>query len=104
MHTPILIPVSELRRDVARLIEKAHRTPEPLFITQRGYITAVLLSPGTYEELRDAARPEPERLRIERRPLDDRRTHGLLYGPYDWETARLTDAADADEECYEYDE
>ena len=81
MHTPILIPVSELRRDVARLIEKARRSPDPLFITQRGYITAVLMSPGRYEDLRDAARPEPERLRIERRPLDDRRTHGLLYGP-----------------------
>ena len=101
MHTPILIPVSELRRDVARLIERARRSPDPLFITQRGYITAVLMAPARYEDLRDAARPEPERIRIERRSLDDRRIHGLLYGPSDWETARLTDAEDEDEE---YDE
>jgi prevent-host-death family protein len=99
MHAPILIPVSELRRDVARLIEKARRTPDPLFITQRGYITAVLMAPARYEELRDAARPEPERIIIPRRPLNDRRTHSLLYGPQDWETARLTDAEDE-----EYDE
>ena len=99
MHTPILIPISELRRDVARLIEKARRSPGPLFITQRGYITAVLLAPDKYEDLRDAARPEPERIRIERRPLDDRRIHGLQYGPQDFETARLTDAEDE-----EYDE
>ena len=101
MHTPILIPVSELRRDVARLIEKARRSPDPLFITQRGYITAVLMAPARYEDLRDAARAEPERIRIERRPLDDRRIHGLQYGPWDWETARLTDADGEDEE---YDE
>jgi len=94
MHAPILIPVSELRRDIARLIEKARRTPDPLFITQRGYITAVLMTPARYEELRDAARPEPERIRVPRRGSldDDRRTHSLLYGPQDWETARLTDA------------
>ena len=99
MHTPILIPISELRRDVARLIEKARRSPDPLFITQRGYITAVLLAPDKYEDLRDAARPEPERIRIERRPLYDRRILGLQYGPQDWETARLTHAEDE-----EYDE
>ena len=99
MHAPILIPVSELRRDVARLIEKARRSPDPFFITQRGYITAVLMTPEKYEELRDAARPEPERIMIARRSLDDRRIHGLQYGPWDWETARLTDAEDE-----EYDE
>ena len=99
MHTPILISISELRRDVARLIEKARRSPDPLFITQRGYITAVLIAPEKYEDLRDAARPEPERIRSPRRTLDDRRILGLQYGPWDWETARLTD--DEDEE---YDE
>ena len=99
MHTPILISVSELRRNVARLIEKARRSPDPLFITQRGYITAVLLASDKYEDLRDAAHPEPERIRIARRSLDDRRIRGLQYGPWDWETARLTD--DEDEE---YDE
>jgi prevent-host-death family protein len=102
MRAPILIPVSELRRDVARLIEKARRSPDPFFITQRGYITAVLLAPDKYEDLRDAARPEPERIRSARPSLDDRRFHGQLYGPWDWETARLTDYDENEDE--EYDE
>jgi len=104
MHTPILIPISEVRRDIARLIEMARRSPDPFFITQRGYITAVLMTPARYEHLRDAARPELERMRIERPSLDDRRTHSLLYGPSDWETARLTDTEDEDEEYRECDE
>ena len=45
---PVVIPVSELRRDTARLIEVAYRSHEPLFITQRGYVTAVLLSREEY--------------------------------------------------------
>lgn len=103
MHTPILIPISEVRRDIARLIDMASRSPDPFFITQRGYITAVLMAPARYEDLRDAARPEPERIRVPRRGSldDDRRTHSLLYGPSDWETARLTGSEDEDEE---YDE
>jgi prevent-host-death family protein len=104
MRAPILIPVSELRRDVARLIEKARRSPDPFFITQRGYITAVLLAPDKYEDLRDAARTEPERSRVPRRASldDDRRIQGQLYGPWDWETARLTDYDENEDE--EYDE
>ena len=86
--TPTLVPVSELRRDLARQIEMAHRSPGPLFITQYGYITAVLLTPQRYEDLRDAARTEEERAR---RPysLEDRRIRSKLYGPADWETSRL---------------
>jgi prevent-host-death family protein len=45
---PVVIPVSELRRDTAQLIEVAYRSHEPLFITQRGYVTAVLLSREEY--------------------------------------------------------
>ena len=94
--TPIIIPVSDLRRDIARLIEKAHRAPDPLFITQRGYITAVLLSPQKYEDLRDAGRNEQERSKSPR-PLSDRRVLSVQYGPWDWETARLLDDAELDE-------
>ena len=90
MDTPIVIPVTELRRDVARLIEKARRSPDPLFITQRGYVTAVLLTPEKYEDLRDAARAEHERHEKIIR-LNDRRVLGVQYGPRDWETARLMD-------------
>jgi prevent-host-death family protein len=87
--TPIIIPVSEFRRHVATLIEKAHRSPEPLFITQRGYVTAVLLTPEKYEDLRDAGRTEQERSTSSRR-LNDRRVLSEQFGPWDWETARLT--------------
>jgi prevent-host-death family protein len=96
MDTPIVIPVSELRRDTARLIEKAHRSPDPLYITQRGYVTAVLLTPERYQDLRDAARSEQQRRENPRR-LNDRRVLGVQYGPYDWETAQLTDDEELDD-------
>jgi prevent-host-death family protein len=48
---PAIIPVSELRRDTARLIEQAFRSHQPLFITQRGYVTAVLLSREEYDTM-----------------------------------------------------
>ena len=94
--TPIIIPVSELRRDIARLIEKAHRSPDPLFITQRGYITAVLLTPQKYEDLRDAGRSEQERSTSSRR-LSDRRVLGVQYAPWDWETAGLMNGEEYEE-------
>ena len=98
--TPIVIPVSELRRELAGLIGKAHRSPVPVYITQRGYITAVLLTPQKYEDLRDAARSEQER-RLSARRLDDRRTLIRTYGPLDWETGRLMgDDGGYDEQGY----
>jgi prevent-host-death family protein len=48
---PIIIPVSELRRDVARLILRTERSHQPVFITQRGYMTAVLLSRAEYDTM-----------------------------------------------------
>lgn len=89
-RTPIIITVSELRRDLARLIEKAHRSAGPLFITQRGCVTAVLLNPERYEDLRDAARSEQERIRSPRE-IRNRRVLSMQYGPCDWETSRLID-------------
>ena len=94
--TPTVIPVSELRRDLARLIERAHRSPGPLFITQRGYITLVLLAPERFEDLRDAARSEQERAESPRYP-SDRRVLSRQYGAADWETARLTDHDEAED-------
>jgi PHD/YefM family antitoxin component YafN of YafNO toxin-antitoxin module len=64
MRTRTLISVTEVRREVARVMEQARRSPEPLFLTQYGYVTAVLLSPGQYEALSIAAR------RYDRRILD----------------------------------
>lgn len=57
MRTRILISVTELRLNSARVLEQVRSSPEqPLFITQYGYVTAVLLGPRQYEELGAAAR------------------------------------------------
>jgi len=50
-RAPVIITVSDLRRDTARLIERARRSAEPFFVTQRGYVTAVLLSRGEYDTM-----------------------------------------------------
>ena len=86
MDTRTLISVTEVRRDTARLIEQVPRSPGPLFVTQYGYITAVLLSPREYEALRAAARRN-----------HDRRILGLQYGPWDRETAHLMDGEEHEE-------
>ena len=85
MDTRTLISVTEVRRNTARLIEQVRSSPGPLFVTQYGYVTAVLLSPREDEALRAAAR------RKERRILD------LLYGPDDRETARLINGEEREE-------
>ena len=46
---PSIIPISELRQDTAAIIKKTKRTQEPVFITQRGRVTAVLVSADSYE-------------------------------------------------------
>ena len=48
---PLIIPVSELRRDAARLIRRMERSHLPVFVTQRGYATAVLLSREDYDTM-----------------------------------------------------
>jgi len=63
---PRIVPVTDVRRDIARLIEEVNRSTRAVFISQRGYLTAVLMSC-------DRDEPVP-------------RTH---YGPYDFETAQL---------------
>ena len=46
---PLIIPISELRRDTARLVRRMERSHLPVFVTQRGYVTAVLLSREEYD-------------------------------------------------------
>ena len=46
---PSIIPISELRQDTAAIIKKMKTTQEPVFITQRGRATAVLVSVDSYE-------------------------------------------------------
>lgn len=81
-----MVPVSDLRRDIARLIEKVNRSERPVFVSQRGYLTAVFLSCDRYERLRlDAEVHAGER----GRPIPDGRFRRTQYGPDDYETGRL---------------
>lgn len=46
---PELVPVSDLRQDVAAVLKQLQNSREPLVITQRGRAAAVLLSIEAYE-------------------------------------------------------
>ena len=46
---PIVIPVSDLRQDVASVLKLVRGSREPLIVTQRGRAAAVLMSVETYE-------------------------------------------------------
>jgi prevent-host-death family protein len=47
--TPSIIPVSDLRQDTARVLKQTRSSDEPVFITQRGRATAVLMSIEAFE-------------------------------------------------------
>ena len=46
---PTIIPVSDLRQDAARVLNDAKKSSKPVFITQRGRATAVLMSLDAFE-------------------------------------------------------
>ncbi len=46
---PSIIPISDLRQDTAGVIKRATTSSEPVFITQRGRASAVLVSTQSYE-------------------------------------------------------
>lgn len=46
---PAIIPVSDLRQDAARVLKDVKTSSGPVFITQRGRATAVLMSLDAYE-------------------------------------------------------
>lgn len=48
---PNIIPISELRRDASSIVREASATGDPVFITQHGRASAVLMSAGTYERM-----------------------------------------------------
>ena len=87
-ESPRVVPVTDIRRDVARLIEEVNRSCRPVFISQRGYLTAVLLSCDRYERLRHEASEASGAGRSQRR-LPEEPFRRAQYGPYDYETARL---------------
>ena len=100
--TPNIVPITDFRKDAARIMERAAAEGTPVFVTQNGRLASVLLSPERYDELLalaaagpsasaedTAARPRAPagtpvagfpptrpRLRVE-----------TLYGPADPETA-----------------
>ncbi len=47
---PAIVPVSDLRQDAAGVLKKVRDSDEPIFITQRGRATAVLLSIDAFEQ------------------------------------------------------
>lgn len=46
---PKIIPISDLRQNVSGIIKSVAASHEPLFITQRGRATAVMVSMKDYE-------------------------------------------------------
>lgn len=46
---PNIVPISELRQDASSIIKQAAATGDPVFITQHGRASAVLMSAATYE-------------------------------------------------------
>jgi len=46
---PNIVPISELRQDASSIVREASATGDPVFITQHGRASAVLMSAGAYE-------------------------------------------------------
>jgi prevent-host-death family protein len=46
---PMIVPISDLRQDAARVLNEMRESNEPIFITQRGRATAVLMSIEAYQ-------------------------------------------------------
>ncbi|WP_298273001.1 type II toxin-antitoxin system Phd/YefM family antitoxin [Geobacter sp.] len=47
---PKIIPISDLRQDASGVIKRMASSRDPLFITQRGRATAVMVSMKEYEQ------------------------------------------------------
>ncbi len=48
---PEVIPITDLRRDAARIISRAVASGTPVYVTQHGRVTAVLLPEQSYQGL-----------------------------------------------------
>jgi prevent-host-death family protein len=46
---PNIVPITDLRQDATSIVRRAAQTREPVYITQRGRATAVMLSLQDYE-------------------------------------------------------
>ena len=47
---PKIVPISDLRQDAAGIVKSFATSCAPVFITQRGRVTAVMVSMQTYEQ------------------------------------------------------
>ena len=48
--TPKIIPISDLRQNTSNVVKDISASKQPVFITQRGRATAVMVSMRAYEE------------------------------------------------------
>ncbi|NTW06433.1 MAG: type II toxin-antitoxin system Phd/YefM family antitoxin [Syntrophaceae bacterium] len=48
-RTPKIIPISDLRQNASNVVKSVSSSREPVFITQRGRATAVMVSMEVYE-------------------------------------------------------
>jgi prevent-host-death family protein len=48
-RVPEIIPVSDLRQDAAAVLKRVRKSSDPVFITQRGRASAVLLGIDTFQ-------------------------------------------------------
>ena len=48
-RVPAILPVSDLRQGAAEVLGRVRKSRQPVFITQRGRATAVLMSVESYE-------------------------------------------------------
>jgi prevent-host-death family protein len=113
--SPLVVSVSDLRRRLATVIDEVNRYRRPLFVTQYGLVTAVLVSaeehaasrPGTRIEPNDGRRaavypppalaPSPSHRSPRLTPLPTRRVW-TKYGLCDFETAQVLAAQGVDTE------
>ena len=92
MDTPDVIPITDFRRGAARIIGSRIAAERPVFITQGGYVTAIVLSPELYRDLvrraeegaeaRREAKAQAARSRVDREPES-------VFGFLDAETAEI---------------
>ncbi len=87
---PVIIPVTDLRKDAAEVLRKVRKSREPVVISQRGRAAAVMLDVREYERgeyerqlLRALARGEKEVAAGKGHSLDSvlAEADALLSGP-----------------------
>jgi PHD/YefM family antitoxin component YafN of YafNO toxin-antitoxin module len=97
---PEIVPITDFRKNAARIIHSSVSMETPVYITQCGYVTAVVLAPHQYRDLVRRAESANEAIgRLGRPQREDR--DGLIetrYGVLDGDAADYFEA-----EGYEFD-